>query len=458
MNKFSKKYGRMYRLKVGLHEVIILNSLDVIKATLLKKAGLFNEKVANSQMSVLDCKGKGIAYTKGEQWRIQRNFFTRIMRDVGWGRRDYEVNIQREIDRLIGRVDTSANTGVPFNITTLLNDMVTRILCVFIFGQRSLNDGDTEQLCELMNAFNDDTNIAALLTLLPPLQYLPVKRFKSVLTGVLKIRDLILEQVEKKMADTNVSKEESYDPDFTNWNSMRKSYVDAFLAEMTRDKSQTENASTMTEICFTKESLVLAIIDMFFGNETVNSALSWTFLVLSTRLDIQRTIWTKLDNQLGKGPSSKTPTLQDRQQLDYVEAVVLEALRTRPTSPLGKTWKCQADTSIEGYDIPKGSIVIPNYWSVLGGSDIWNNPHEFHPERFLDDNGKLGKIPKEFTSFGVGPRSCPGEQLAKADMFLVISRLCQRYEFKIARCDHSSIGEMKGLSACPKYEVFVVRR
>ena len=81
------------------------------------------------------------------------------------------------------------------------------------------------------------------------------------------------------------------------------------------------------------------------------------------------------------------------------------------------------DQFINGYFIPKGSIINPNYGTTLlvlvnckahqvkGGmlvdKKIWDEPEVFKPERFLGPDAH--KLPNPLTvNFGFGPRICPG--------------------------------------------------
>ncbi|XP_065546566.1 cytochrome P450 2U1 isoform X2 [Lathamus discolor] len=83
---------------------------------------------------------------------------------------------------------------------------------------------------------------------------------------------------------------------------------------------------------------------------------------------------------------------------------------------------------LQGYTIPKGSVIVPNLWSVHRDPNIWEKPDEFQPSRFLDENGQL--IKKEaFIPFGMGKRVCMGEQLAKMELFLIFASLMQSFTF-----------------------------
>lgn len=58
-------------------------------------------------------------------------------------------------------------------------------------------------------------------------------------------------------------------------------------------------------------------------------------------------------------------------------------------------------TEFSGYTIPKGTVVLPNLWSVHRDPTEWDDPDSFNPTRFLDEAGKL--LRKEcFIPFGFG--------------------------------------------------------
>ncbi|KAL3255084.1 hypothetical protein MRX96_046692 [Rhipicephalus microplus] len=82
-----------------------------------------------------------------------------------------------------------------------------------------------------------------------------------------------------------------------------------------------------------------------------------------------------------------------------------------------------------GILIPKDTRLMYNAYSVNHDPKLWVDHDVFRPERFLNPvTGTLlskDRLPP-FLSFGLGPRSCLGEKLAKADMFYVIVRLVQR--------------------------------
>ena len=72
-------------------------------------------------------------------------------------------------------------------------------------------------------------------------------------------------------------------------------------------------------------------------------------------------------------------------------------------------------------------------FGIMHDPEVFDSPETFKPERFLDSNGNyLSTRHPGFVPFGMGRRVCPGEKLALADLFLIITNLLQStsgYEF-----------------------------
>ncbi|KAK8781172.1 hypothetical protein V5799_017487 [Amblyomma americanum] len=87
-----------------------------------------------------------------------------------------------------------------------------------------------------------------------------------------------------------------------------------------------------------------------------------------------------------------------------------------------------ADTEYKGNFIPKGSVILANIAAVHMNPDIWNDPDEFNPRRFLKEDGSsLITKPEQLIPFSIGRRMCPGETLATVEVFLYLTTLLQKF-------------------------------
>ena len=80
------------------------------------------------------------------------------------------------------------------------------------------------------------------------------------------------------------------------------------------------------------------------------------------------------------------------------------------------------------YTISSGHIIFPLLHEIMMGQDSWINPTKFDPTRFIED-GKY-KRDERVIPFQVGKRICPGEGVAKAELFLFLVGLIQKFKFE----------------------------
>jgi cytochrome P450 len=159
------------------------------------------------------------------------------------------------------------------------------------------------------------------------------------------------------------------------------------------------------------------------GTETSVTTIRWSLVTFANHPQIQSQIQKEIDSVV---PRSRLPSLDDRPNLPYLEATILELMRRRTVAPLSIPRETSCDTEVSGYFIPAKSMVFANLYAVHMNPDVWSDPESFRPERFLDENGKvIGK--DRVIPFGLGRRSCLGELLARQEAFLFIAGLLQRF-------------------------------
>ena len=133
--------------------------------------------------------------------------------------------------------------------------------------------------------------------------------------------------------------------------------------------------------------------------------------------------------------------------MPYMQATMLEILRLATPVPYSARTSV-GPNKLEGYDIPKNSILTINLHSIHRDEQDWDQPEEFRPERFLQDGRVV--IGDKMMPFGHGKRSCPGESTARLTLFIFDARLLQKFTFSVAKCHSApSLGNLRGISRVP---------
>ncbi|KAG1729789.1 cytochrome P450 [Suillus lakei] len=151
------------------------------------------------------------------------------------------------------------------------------------------------------------------------------------------------------------------------------------------------------------------------GADTTVSAIYAFFLAMTLYPDVQKKAQAEIDGVVGP---DRLPSFADRASLPYVEALAKEIIRWNPIAPTGFPHCVTEDDIHDGYYIPKGSVIIPNIWFMLNNPEIYANPSEFNPERFLANGGKKPETEPRTTAFGFGRRICPGLLFAETSIWL----------------------------------------
>ncbi|KAF8531832.1 cytochrome P450 [Gautieria morchelliformis] len=156
------------------------------------------------------------------------------------------------------------------------------------------------------------------------------------------------------------------------------------------------------------------------GTDTVMANISTFFLAITLHPAVQRKAQTELDSVVGP---HRLPTFADRDNLPYIETLMKELMRWHTIGPMGIPHLTTESDVYNAYDIPKGSIVFSNIWSVGHDKANYTDPDSFLPERFLGSNPELD--PHTF-AFGFGRR----QELADANVFLSIAMSLAVFDIK----------------------------
>ncbi|KAI3773586.1 hypothetical protein L1987_48116 [Smallanthus sonchifolius] len=175
-----------------------------------------------------------------------------------------------------------------------------------------------------------------------------------------------------------------------------------------------------------KDTIKAVILDIFAaGTDTTSTNIEWTVSELVKHPRVMQQLQQELTS-IARGSSMITE--EHLEKMKYLKAIIKESLRLHIPVPLLVQRESTQDINLMGYDIPVGTRVIINAWSLGRDPSLWEEPEEFKPERFLNSSLDYKGFHYQFIPFGAGRRGCPGIQFAIAINELAIANLVYKYD------------------------------
>ncbi|KAE9397724.1 cytochrome P450 [Gymnopus androsaceus JB14] len=225
-----------------------------------------------------------------------------------------------------------------------------------------------------------------------------------------------------------------------------QTYTDLFVSLLESETNKSyRNLSFAASLSKNEKDLGLTIKEKAWlagslfggGSDTTASVLSVFMLAMILHPHVLKKAQAEIDQVVGK---ARMPCFQDQGNLPYIGAIMKEALRWIPITPLGLARSSNDPLIYKGHYIPGNSIILTNVWAMNRNPDVYHNPTEFIPERYLSSDNKREIRPKytrEGThAFGFGRRVCPGSNIANNTLFITIATMVWGFDITLSDPSH----------------------
>ncbi|KAI0697627.1 cytochrome P450 [Cerioporus squamosus] len=426
------KYGDILHFRILGHSTVILGSAEVMTRYLDKRSANTSDR---KQTPLIELTGGGLNFGHlpyGPWWRRHRRAFWQHFNPSAV--KQYESYQRAMAHKLVGDILTD-----PLRLPQYLQFNFNATLMKLLYNI-DVTDDDDKHLAIVEAALSGAPQGGVpgkfLIRYFPFLRYIPdflpgagfQKQFARWQAAANALKDVPFEHVKAFMEHDGQE-------------SIIGRLLDALAISRAGQLSVAEEEEVIKNV---------GAISFDAGADTTISTLQAALLALCLFPGVLQKVQAELDAVVGP---NRLPDFSDSSSLVYLNAVIKETFRWFNVVPLGVPHCTTDDDELDGFFIPKGTVLIPNVWACMHDPEIYENPHEFRPERFIKD-GQLdagARDPYEYV-FGFGRRSvrltgpttadtrstprfriCPGRHYAEGVVFINLASILHVFDVGAAR-------------------------
>jgi cytochrome P450 len=235
------------------------------------------------------------------------------------------------------------------------------------------------------------------------------------------------------------------------WLDLQRQFDKLLYTEIAERRSQPDPSRTdvLSELILAHDETGEAMTDqdirdmfpslLFGGQDASATAITWSLYWIHRLPTVRDRLLQELDT-LGESPDPMKIVA-----LPYLSAVCNEALRIYPTQVVTFPRLVESPIQVMDYELSPGTVVIGCIYLTHQREDLYPQPKQFQPERFLERQYSH----YEFLPFGGGARRCPGEVLALFEMKLVLATILSHYQLALGHPEKVEKPQARGVNYPP---------
>ncbi|WOL12150.1 hypothetical protein Cni_G20915 [Canna indica] len=435
LHALSQKYGPLMHLRFGSFPVVVGSSVDLAKFFLKTHDVSFVSRPKTAAGKYTTYNYTDITWSPyGPYWRQARKM---CLVELFSAKRleSYEYIRVEEVRMLLRDLFRSA--GSPVLLKDYLTTVSLNVISRMVLGKKYLDkatEGETvvvspEEFKEMLDELFLLNGVLNIGDSIPWLDFLDLQGYIKRMKKVSKKFDRFLEHV----LDKHNERRRREGSDF-----VAKDMVDVLL-QLADDPNLEVKLERNGVKAFTQDMIA-------GGTESSAVTVEWAISELLKRPEILEKATEELDRVIGR---ERWVEEKDVHRLPYIEAIVKETMRMHPVAPMLVPRLSREHATYDGYDIPAGTRVLVNVWTIGRDPTIWEAPEEFRPERFIGSSIDVKGHDYELLPFGAGRRMCPGYSLGLKVIQVSLANLLHGFKWRLPpgmKKEDLSMEEIFGLS------------
>ncbi|CEL94106.1 unnamed protein product [Vitrella brassicaformis CCMP3155] len=325
----------------------------------------------------------------------------------------YVPTVEDIVDKYVDRWVAAAREGRQLDLSSDMKLYTLEVAWKVLCGQASISDDKLQQLSESFMAW-----VKGLAAPWTKGWVAPFNIYDKALEAKDDIMQFAASVVDAKRAMSPAERAAS-----------RKDVVDYLLsARMTSDgevvDAESADAGKDADVFQMSDQAIAdnVLLTLFAGHDTSSSTLGVMLVALASNPQVLKDLRKELDDAAQGRSRIPWPELR---KLPFLDAVITETLRWEPIV-VQLSRMAEEDLEIGGYLVPKGWQVDYNLFATNQDGSVFSDPSFFDPYRHLQGQINGGSpVP-----FGGGKRVCPGAELARLEMKMLLDRFVREVEFE----------------------------
>ncbi|KAI7733768.1 hypothetical protein M8C21_015231 [Ambrosia artemisiifolia] len=408
--RLSKHYGPLMSLRLGNVQTLVVSSAEMSKEIMKTNDLVFCTRPILTGFRKLSYDNKDIVLSPyNEYWREMRKictFHLFSMKQVN----SFRPVREEEVFDMIKRMKTQSSAKEVVDLSEAVMVLTSNIICRVAFGKRPSAYNDREEGKRFSQLMLECQEVFGHLYYR---DHFPLMGWLDKLNGSIARLENIFKDMDEFYQEVI---DEHLNPNQPN--KMEDDMVDILL----KLKQDYSNDLTFDHIKAVIMNILLA------GTETSASTVVWAMTMLIKNPNSMKKVQQEVRTAVRK--KGKVDE-DDLYKFDYLRAVIKESLRLYPVVPLLVPRESRERCVLEGYEIPKKTLVYVNAWAIGRDPKCWERPEEFEPERFMGSNVDFKGADFELIPFGAGRRGCPGLLMGTTTVELALSNLVYSFDWEV---------------------------
>ncbi|KAI3761178.1 hypothetical protein L1987_51589 [Smallanthus sonchifolius] len=440
LGDMADTYGPIFTIKLGVHQVLVVSNGEVAKECFTTNDKVFASRPKSKSVEIMTYNYAmfGLA-PYGDYWRQVRKI---IMSEVLSQKRvetlghvrvsEVRASVKDVYKAWFVNNESDGSETVKVDMKQWFGNLVLNVIVRTISGKRyGLNDEEGVRFQSVGRKFFELLGAFVVSDFIPFTGRFDIGGYEKEMKMASKEMDNIIEGwLKERKRERECRQQQEGD----------QLFIDVLISVL-QDASEEDFPDHDHDTVIKATCLAIIIA----GSDTTAVTSTWALSLLLNNPNTLKTVQDEIDEHVGR---DRLVEESDLKNLVYLDAVIKETLRLYPAGPLSVPHESMDDCVVSGYNIPKGTRLLTNLWKIHRDPNVWSDPYEFKPQRFLTSQKDIDLKGKHFEllPFGSGRRMCPGLSFALHVLPLILANVIQQFVITKPSNEPIDMSEISGLT------------